>query len=347
MGIVLLILAVSGIAAFARGRGASPWLLGSIAIAGYLGTGALARSVAGPESIVPVFAPWGFIGLVALWTRFLVGRRSAQPEGRWVCPDCRWLNAHYSIVCEACGKRFDALDDNERTEEKPSSSEANPYHPPESKSAESGIPVTSSYRPASRMVLWLSVLLILEAGLELVFAFASTTIAWNFSHLLEGEPPASPLETLVALMHFGTAVLLLLVSISGLALFLAWLYRANDNAWELGAEDLQFTPGASVIWFFIPFFNLYKPYQALAELYRASFPEAEADEWALVPVPRWLTLWWILWVGSYVIGLLARGADSALPIGTLFGAAAALATVMVVRRINRNQESKYQIQKTR
>jgi len=104
--IIFLIVVVSAIANFARGRGGSPVLWGILAVCGYLGFMwglALALGFAGiRDSILPLVAGWGWLGAVALWTRFGLGMSKDKPDGMWNCPNCRMLNQHYAVVCEAC-----------------------------------------------------------------------------------------------------------------------------------------------------------------------------------------------------------------------------------------------------
>jgi hypothetical protein len=53
-------------------------------------------------------------------------------------------------------------------------------------------------------------------------------------------------------------------------IFCIWIYRANYNARQLGATDMKFSPGWAVGWYFIPIANLWKPYQAMCEIWQAS-----------------------------------------------------------------------------
>jgi hypothetical protein len=105
--IFLLIGAVSGIASFARGRGGSPWLWGTVAVLGYVFTllvgSALTRSQY-PFAIAVV--AWGWIGGVALYTRFMLARGRGGPSGSWTCPECKVLNRSYAVLCEACGEPY-------------------------------------------------------------------------------------------------------------------------------------------------------------------------------------------------------------------------------------------------
>lgn len=102
--IIGLLIAITGIAGFARGRGANPVLMGGIALGGYLliaigGNFVVPR---GDGRLVLLVLSWAWIGLVALYVRFIVGSRLPKPDGKWNCSNCRYLNNASSVICEAC-----------------------------------------------------------------------------------------------------------------------------------------------------------------------------------------------------------------------------------------------------
>jgi len=81
-------------------------------------------------------------------------------------------------------------------------------------------------------------------------------------------------------------------------LSLRWIYRANLNAWRLGAEGMQYSPGWAIGYFFIPILNLWKPYQAFKEIWRAS---ANPKHWKSVTATALLPAWWtLLLVSGYL-----------------------------------------------
>lgn len=89
------------------------------------------------------------------------------------------------------------------------------------------------------------------------------------------------------------AILYTLVFILSGFLILKWIYRANYNARQLGAEGMTFTPGWSVGWYFIPIAALWKPYQAMKEIWRAShFP----GNWNNANASSLLPWWWFFWL---------------------------------------------------
>lgn len=105
--------------------------------------------------------------------------------------------------------------------------------------------------------------------------------------------------------------------VSGI-LFLKWIYRANFNARQLGASGMWFSPGWSIGWYFIPFANLWRPYQAMKEIWKAS---SNPQEWKSQPVPSLLGWWWFVWIVSNVFGNASfRMAVNADQIGELIAA---------------------------
>lgn len=77
-----------------------------------------------------------------------------------------------------------------------------------------------------------------------------------------------------------------------------WQHRAQRNAIELAYGKLEFTPGWSVGWWFVPFANLVKPFQTVRELWKASHGGYNGRVVATWSVIGW---WWGLWLGASVL----------------------------------------------
>jgi hypothetical protein len=108
--IIGLLIAVPAIISLARGRGASPLLAATIAVAGWAFIrffGAFLLPSGEIRVLLVVFA-WAWIGLVALFLRFVVGASRAKADSRWNCSSCRYLNNASSVVCEACQQPYQA-----------------------------------------------------------------------------------------------------------------------------------------------------------------------------------------------------------------------------------------------
>ena len=76
---------------------------------------------------------------------------------------------------------------------------------------------------------------------------------------------------------------------------------------------MRFTPGWAVGWYFVPIAWFWKPYQAMAEIWRASRNPAE---WRGEPVSPLLAGWWVLWIvpfwsGDIVEWAVGRNLDEA------------------------------------
>ena len=85
-------------------------------------------------------------------------------------------------------------------------------------------------------------------------------------------------------------------------LILMWIYRANFNAHRLGGVDMEFSPGWAVGWYFVPFANLWKPYQAMKEIWQVS---ASPERWEHEDRSWLLPLWWTIWIISNILGNVA------------------------------------------
>jgi len=70
--------------------------------------------------------------------------------------------------------------------------------------------------------------------------------------------------------HLFIGLGLLGIQLTTSILFLMWIYRANSNARQLGAQGMKFSPGWSVGFYFIPILWFWKPYQAMKEIWQAS-----------------------------------------------------------------------------
>jgi hypothetical protein len=111
------------------------------------------------------------------------------------------------------------------------------------------------------------------------------------------DTPVSMTETLPGMetmdLATGLASLLLLVTllVSGF-LTLKWIYRVTMNSHTL-ASGLRVSPPWSIGWFFVPFANLYKPFQAISDAWSVSL---SPESWRAQDTPSLLRWWWGLWL---------------------------------------------------
>lgn len=144
------------------------------------------------------------------------------------------------------------------------------------------------------------------------------------------------------------------VRIATIVLFLVWEYRAFTNLSPLKARNLEFSPGWAVGWWFIPFANLVKPYQAMKELWRDSDPEFDEDLGFLsssMSAPAIFGFWWALWILKNLSDRLVQSADRGtgevshyLPLLLIISSVIALGSagllIMIIHDIVNRQEAR-------
>lgn len=140
-------------------------------------------------------------------------------------------------------------------------------------------------------------------------------------------------------------------------LVLMWIYRANHNARQLGASDMEFTPGWAVGWYFVPIAWFWKPYQAMSEIWKAS---ARPLNWREQSGSSLLGWWWALWlIPLWVLGLasfsVTRNMEEAAAerLEALYGiaingldVALALVLLVIIGRIHQMQMGHWSRQRT-
>ncbi len=82
-------------------------------------------------------------------------------------------------------------------------------------------------------------------------------------------------------------------------LFLRWIHMANVNCRGFGAQGMEFTPGWSIGYYFIPFLNLVRPFQAMREIWKAS---SNPSSWPSQPGSALLGWWWFFWLATGILG---------------------------------------------
>jgi hypothetical protein len=71
-----------------------------------LGFGSSTGELTNAGTFIATVVPWSYVGLVALYVRFKIGRGVEGPSGSWSCPNCHNLNQSYALKCDSCGEAF-------------------------------------------------------------------------------------------------------------------------------------------------------------------------------------------------------------------------------------------------
>ncbi|MHC4755351.1 MAG: DUF4328 domain-containing protein [Planctomycetota bacterium] len=105
-------------------------------------------------------------------------------------------------------------------------------------------------------------------------------------------------HTIIGICQFGVAI------ITGIS-FLVWVHRANYNVRKLGAQNMKFTPGWAVGWFFVPIASLWKPYLVMKEIWENSREPNDHDRSGITL----LNIWWMLFLVSIIFTNVASKAS--------------------------------------
>lgn len=131
-----------------------------------------------------------------------------------------------------------------------------------------------------------------------------TAASLNTIRVLGGlGTPIADMPDLVAADRYGmiAAIAGMLASVVTGVVILRWIYVVDRNA-HAYCGALSISPGWAVGWFFVPFANLFKPFQAMKEAWGVSVDPA--DPFATDP-PVMMRLWWGAWLAASITGNLA------------------------------------------
>lgn len=162
---------------------------------------------------------------------------------------------------------------------------------------------SSSFRDPTKLTTWLKYFLYASMIIDAIALFSGVLQYQLLSDFKLGVYSSEALATaaaesndkrqqIIGVFQFG-------IAISTIILFAMWIYRANFNSRALGAQNMKFTPGWSVGYYFIPFLNLWRPYQAMKEIWKTSKnPIAwEGEERGAI-----LPWWWFFFLISGMLG---------------------------------------------
>lgn len=148
--------------------------------------------------------------------------------------------------------------------------------------------------PLSGHSMFLRVLLGINIPLLLIALAGGAFEYHTYTNLPPDVDPNEELFTSdIVTMFIGLAQLVLGITLG--ITFLSWIYRINKNLNALSWDDMRFTPGWSIGWYFIPIANLFKPYQVMKEIWEV----AHRGESSGQPLLGW---WWGLWIISNIAG---------------------------------------------
>ena len=140
----------------------------------------------------------------------------------------------------------------------------------------------------------------------------------------------------------GLSLIDAFIEMAAMIMLSIWSYRAYRNLAALCDEPLRFTPGWVVGYWYIPVLSLFRPVQAMNDIWRLSSPkQSEPTMWS---TPAFIIVWWLCWLLAGVIGIIV-GWIMEFEWGAQMGAVAfniapALLTALLVRYLGALQDAK-------
>jgi hypothetical protein len=141
--------------------------------------------------------------------------------------------------------------------------------------------------------------------------------------------------------------------------FVGWLYQARVNVRALGMRRMRYGRGWCIWGFLMPAVNVFRPYQVVREIWKASDPASlDPFQWQSLQTPWLVSLWWGAFLAAASLHLLALLTSLGNDVNlqqlvlsrslTLFAdvalGLAAGVSIFLVTRLSKAQENKWALQ---
>ena len=211
------------------------------------------------------------------------------------------------------------------------------------------------FKSGDSLAQWVVIFLWLNVAISLIAILSDYAEIRLLSRVIEGQfvtvEEADTNDSRQLIVGLAQMIIFIATAI----LFSMWLYRVSYNLSPLGIRSRKHTPGWTVAYFYIPIINLYRPYQAIKEIWQASNPETDLtnSNWQQTSTSYILGLWWTLWAAGLLFTRIANRTQRAESLSSMVSSdwmsiisgilitLAAVLALLVVRRINMMQNKKY------
>lgn len=134
--------------------------------------------------------------------------------------------------------------------------------------------------------------------------------------------------------------------------FWIWLDRVRRNLPALGVRNARYQPYWTAVGFLLPVWNLFRPFQVVREIWKASDPEVPSgSSWQESRTPVFLKWWWAAFLISGVfiaVYIAVKGTLKSAPVAWVtlasFPVASAavsdVLTILLIWKIDQSQEAK-------
>lgn len=189
---------------------------------------------------------------------------------------------------------------------------------------------TYTFKDSARLFGFLRVVILIYIALSvcvIVAEFLTLNYAYSFDtgdYLLGNgaDDAGAALDNIVFAAYISWLCVYTVSVISSLFL----IYRYCANALANGAE-MNTTPGWSIAWYFIPIANLWKPYQAMREIWLGHMADGDKSG-----SDNLIGYWWVVWILALFAGRYSgRVSDRVNDIDDLaFSAQVGIVSVLLV-----------------
>ncbi len=151
-------------------------------------------------------------------------------------------------------------------------------------------------------------------GLGALLVIAALWSSWHQLQLVQdlargANVPDAEIEASDARQQLFAFVQLGLGLVSAVA-FLMWTSTLTKRLIELGVTNMKYAPTWSVLGFLIPILNLFRPYQVMSELWRASeVVPGPDDPWVKRQAPMIVGVWFAILIVESIVGRLVSRAS--------------------------------------
>jgi hypothetical protein len=158
-------------------------------------------------------------------------------------------------------------------------------------------PAPATIRSASVRARWLIRLLVASGVVSAAGIVVSLYGWWAIGTYLDHQAARSVVDAF-EIVDGLVALIGIIVAVATIVAWLAWQSRTIDNEAGLGIGPSSVSPRRSIGWWFVPFANVWMPYDIHREIYRCYLQEDAVDVSAV-------KLWWALVLVSVVTDRIA------------------------------------------
>lgn len=198
-------------------------------------------------------------------------------------------------------------------------------------------------KPNSERARILLLIIWIILALEIISIFSSVLQYNLLQTISNGGEISSETANANDLREQIIAIVYLIANIISIVAFIMWFRRAYYNLHQK-VRTLAFTEGWAAGCWFVPFVNLYRPYQIMKEMYEETKQYLIGESVECELSTKFLGVWWTMWIINGILGQIVFRLSlhsSALPelitittlsiISSVAGIGLALVTIKVIR----------------